>query len=111
MQFLADTKLVEEVEAAEHRGEIEKLGGNRGNQHSAKIPNGNLGKATCAQAGLPPDKAIHEARKIRDAIKENPEVVNEVVADMIEGGCESSECSKLRRLRETVGGVFPPLRA
>lgn len=77
MQFLADAKLADEVEAAEDRGEIGKHGGD----HTSKIPAGNLALPTRKQAGLPPNKNMMDARKIRDAIKENPEVVNEVVAE------------------------------
>lgn len=68
MQFLADAKLVDEVEAAEDRGELGKHGGD----HTSKIPNRNLALPTRRQAGLPPNKTMMEARKIRDAIKENP---------------------------------------
>jgi hypothetical protein len=57
----AQSRLANEYDAAQERGEINKAG------KPAIIPGGN-NKASVAEAGLKP-KEIHEARKIRDAEK------------------------------------------
>ena len=63
---------VAEVDATQARGELQKAGGARGNQHVGIIPTKNNGKPSLSEAGLN-RKATHDACKIRDALKERPD--------------------------------------
>ena len=69
-------------DAAQERGEVAGVGGNRGNQF-ASVAGDNV--ATAADLGLRRDE-IHEARKIRDAEAAQPGVVEEAIRQRIEAG-------------------------
>jgi hypothetical protein len=58
----AKRRLADEYDAAQERGEVARQGGDRGNQHVAKVPDGNA----ATDLGLS-RKDIHEAREVRDA--------------------------------------------
>lgn len=68
----AKRRLADEYDAAQQRGEVAGHGGERGNQHVANVPGGNV--ATVADLGLT-RKAIHEARQLRDAEAAAPGVI------------------------------------
>lgn len=93
VQLLADAKLVEEVERAQARGELAKPG-----RPESNVPSGNNKKATGPEAGLPPRKDLHIARKLRDAMGVNPDVVDEAIAGMIERGEAISEATVRREI-------------
>jgi hypothetical protein len=88
----AEMRLAEEYDAAQERGEVAGIGGNRGNQF-ASVDNANA--ATAADLGLRRDE-IHEARKLRDAERDDPGLVARTIDGMIERGEEPTSAA-LRR--------------
>lgn len=80
----AEMRLAEEYDAAQDRGEVAGVGGNRGNQF-ASVSDGNA--ATASDLGLA-RKDIHEARQFRDAEKAEPGLISRALDAMIERGEE-----------------------
>jgi hypothetical protein len=72
IEALAKRRLADEYDAAQARGEVAGHGGGRGNQHVAKVPDGNV--ATVADLDLT-RKAVHEARQLRGADAVDPGVI------------------------------------
>jgi hypothetical protein len=72
----AKRRIANEYDAAQAKGEVSKNGGNRGNQHVARIPDGNSAKAILGDGA---NKMLHDARKVRDAEDANPGVIREVL--------------------------------
>lgn len=89
----AKMRLAEEYDAAQERGEVAGKGGNRGNQHVAKVPEGNV--ATTADIGIS-RKEIHEARQVRNAEKAEPGIAQRAVDAMVARGEEPTK-AKLNR--------------
>jgi hypothetical protein len=88
----AQTRLADEYDAAQGRGEINKAG------KPAIIPNGN-NKASVAEAGLKP-KEIHEARQIRDAEKREPDIVRKTVDAKLAAGEEPTRADVKRAIKQ-----------
>lgn len=86
----AKRRLAEEYDAAQERGEVAGRGGDRGNQHAAKLPDGKV--ATTADIGLS-HKQIHEARMIRDAEAADPGIVARTVKAQAEAGKEPTRAA------------------
>jgi hypothetical protein len=84
----AQSRLADEYDAAQSRGEINKAG------KPAIIPGGN-NKASVAEAGLKP-KEIHEARQIRDAEKREPDIVRKAVDAKLAAGEEPTRADVKR---------------
>lgn len=89
----AKMRLAEEYDAAKEAGEVAGHGGNRGNQHVAKVANSDL--ATISDIGLTKQE-VSEARHIRDAEKAEPGIAQRAVNAMLERGEEPTK-AKLNR--------------
>lgn len=87
----ANRRLADEYDGAQARGEVAKHGGDR----SSKVPVGNVAP-TAAEIGLS-RKQIFEARRIRDAIAQDPGIVRQALDELIEEGSEPTRAA-LRRL-------------
>lgn len=94
----AEMRLAEEYDAAQERGEVAKPGGDRGNQHTG-------GKLLDPKFASPKDlgmrdQEIHEARKLRDAERDEPGVVQRTINDMVESGEEPTSAALRRKITE-----------
>ncbi len=85
-------RLAEEYDAAQERGEVARLGAN---QHREE------GVAASNTLGLRRDE-IHEARRLRDAERADPGVIERTVNGMVERGEEPT------RGRSMAGAGPPP---
>lgn len=79
----AEMRLAEEYDAAQERGEVASSSSNRGNQWT--VEHRNEAPATAADLGLRRDE-IHAARKLRDAERDEPGIVQRTINEMIELG-------------------------
>lgn len=97
IQMLADGRLADEVDAAQGRRELQPFGGQgkRGFPQEKTPP-------TQKEAGID-SKTLHNARAIRDAIGGRPEVINEVIDDMIAEGKPITETAVLREINDRAG--------
>lgn len=113
IESLAKRRLADEYDAAQERGEVASHGGKRGNQHSAKVDDENLGgasapdrPATAAEAGIS-RLEVFEARKIRDAIEREPGIVRRVLDDILKTGDEPTKA----KLRKELAGPMATVRS
>ena len=86
----AEMRLAEEYDAAQDRGEVAGHGGGR----NFNVAGSNV-ETTAADLGLRRDE-IHEARKLRDAERDDPGLVARTIDGMIERGEEPTSAA-LRR--------------
>jgi hypothetical protein len=86
----AQCRLADEYDAAQERGEVAKQGGAR----NFKIPNENF-EPTTTDVGLT-NKQVHEARKVRDAEKAEPGIVQHTVDAKLEAGDEPTHADVRR---------------
>jgi hypothetical protein len=89
----ADTRLADEYAAAQERGEVQKPGGDR----KTIVPGGNNDPPTVADLGLS-RKQMHNARIIRDAVKDDPDVIPKTIKKILSTGQQAS----LRGLVEAI---------
>lgn len=88
----AEMRLAEEYDAAQERGEAAKRGGDRksnfqpGSLISPKVIGG--------------DKALHEARRFRDAERDDPGIIERAVNDMVDRGEEPTRAALRREVVE-----------
>ena len=87
----AKSRLADEYDAAQERGEVQKLGGQgkRGVQVSNTPSSDDLGINR---------REIHEARQVRDAVKAKPDILEKTTDELIEQGLEPTKA----RIREAV---------
>ena len=81
----AKYRLADEYDAAQERGEMATRQNNPGSV--GHVLNENMPPATASDIGLT-RKAIHEARKIRDAEKQEPGIVARVIKEAVDSGKE-----------------------
>lgn len=94
IEVQAKVRLADEYDAAQAAGAVAGHGGNR----KIKIPDEKLEPATVRDLGLTP-KEIHEARKLRDAERDAPGIVERAIQARLEAGLEPSRAS----LRANIG--------
>lgn len=94
----AEMRLAEEYDAAQERGEVHRHGG----QTPRDVDSPNI--PTAADLGLRRDE-IHEARRLRDAERADPGVIERAVSRMVERGEEPTRAA-LRR--EIIDKPKPP---
>jgi hypothetical protein len=97
----AQCRLADEYDAAQERGEVAKQGGAR----NFKIPNENF-ETTTADIGLT-NKQVHEARKVRDAEKAEPGIVQRTVDAKLEAGDEPTRAEVRRAVNRTAASTVP----
>ena len=85
----AEMRLAEEYDAAQDRGEVAKSGQQDRVRDSV---GGNNAIATAADIGLRRDE-IHEARKLRDAERDEPGLVQRAIDNMVERGEEPTRAA------------------
>jgi N6-adenosine-specific RNA methylase IME4 len=102
IQSMADRRLADEIDGAQARGEIEKPGGRRGNQHGGIIPDGN--NATLADVGLSA-KDVFDARQVRDVIAADPGVLRRALDDILASGDEPTKARLRRELSPAVNDI------
>ena len=90
----AKRRLADEYDAAQERGDVAGVGGNRGNQFFARVAGDNA--ATAADLGLRRDQ-IHEARQIRDAEAADPGIIRRALDEQLERGEEPTRAA-LRKM-------------
>lgn len=95
----AKMRLADEYDAAQERGEVAKNGDNL-----TRITKGNS-KATMADIGLN-GKDVHEARKLRDAEKNDPGVTERAINEMVDRGEEPTK-AKLKKGLHLVAAKEP----
>lgn len=83
IQHRAETRIADEIEAARDRGEVATDG------RPKTVSDGNGIPATAAEIGFT-RKMLMEARRARDAEKENPGVVERALNEAVERGDEPS---------------------
>lgn len=84
----AEMRLAEEYDAAQERGEVAGLGAN---QHRDE------GVAASNTLGLRRDE-IHEARRLRDAERVDPGVIQRTISDMVDRGEEPTRANLKREI-------------
>lgn len=90
----AKVRLADEYDAAQAAGEVRRPG-----QRGKAVEDGDrLSPATVDEIGLSKQE-IHEARKLRDAEREAPGIVDRAIAERLAAGLEPSRAS----LRATIG--------
>lgn len=89
----AEMRLAEEYDAAQERGEVAT--GNRSKDFGVAADNAK--PATAADLGLRRDE-IHDARKLRDAERENPGLIRRSLDAMIERGEEPTRAALKREV-------------
>lgn len=82
----AKSRLADEYDAAQERGEISKRGAHVGDHNMST-----------SDLGLRRDE-IHEARQVRDAVKAKPDILEKTTDELIEQGLEPTKA----RIREAV---------
>lgn len=95
IEAAAKRRIADEYDAAQARGEIGKKG-----QRTDLVPQENK-VATAEDVGLS-RKEVMDARQIRDAIKQNPEIVREVLDDILEKGDEPTRAALKRQITPVV---------
>lgn len=95
----AEMRLAEEYDAAQERGEVQRHGG----QVPRDVADTNI--PTAADLGIRRDE-IHAARRLRDAERANPGIVNRTIQDMMDRGVEPTSAA----LRREVIDRTPPQR-
>jgi hypothetical protein len=98
----ANCRLADEYDAAQEQGQIARRGETL--RRGPEIPNGNFGKPTTKDIGLSP-KAIHEARRIRDAEAKDPGIVHRVLEERIARGEEPTRAAVRRAVAEALGST------
>lgn len=91
----AKSRLADEYDAAQERGEVQTVGGDR----KTIVPERNNDPPTVADLGIT-RKQIHDARRIRDAERERPGVVHDTLAGLAEKGEEPSRANLNRVIRD-----------
>lgn len=86
----AEMRLAEEYDAAQDRGEVRGA-----NERTASRPEA----VSAADVGLS-HKEVHEARKLRDAEKAEPGIVQRTIDEMIEQGEEPTSAALRRKIVE-----------
>ena len=99
----AKSRLADEYDAAQERGEVASASSNRGNQWT--VPDGNEAP-TAADIGLT-RKDIHEARQIRDAEMESPGIVEKTINEALESGKPPTK-AKIKAATKRKIVVAPP---
>lgn len=92
----AQCRLADEYDAAQARGEVNKVG----QPKKSIIPNKNNTSAEDIGLTL---KQIHEARKVRDAEKTSPGVVTKTIEAQVYAGKEPTRAAVRRAINETIG--------
>lgn len=87
----AEMRLAEEYDAAQERGDVAT--GNRSKDFS--VGDDNAKPATAADLGIRRDE-IHEARRFRDAERDDPGIIQRTIDDMVDRGEEPTR-ARLRR--------------
>ena len=100
----AKMRLADEYDAAQDRGEVAGVGGNRGNQF-ASVDDSNA--ATAADLGLRRDE-IHEARKLRDAERAEPGLAQRALNAIVERGDEPTRAALQRSVLAAVADARKP---
>lgn len=90
----AKVRIADEYDAAQERGEVARHGGDR----KTKIHDEKHDAATVSELGLSP-REIHDARKLRDAERGSPGIVERAIQARLEAGLEPSRAS----LRNNIG--------
>ena len=88
----AEMRLAEEYDAAQDRGEVQTRGGDRVSNVA-----GENNAPTASDIGLRRDE-IHDARKLRDAERAEPGVVQRTINSMIERGEEPTRATLKREI-------------
>lgn len=88
----AEMRLAEEYDAAQDRGEVRTAG-------NPIVADPNNCKVGPSDLGLRRDE-IHEARKLRDAEKAEPGIVQRTINEMVERGEEPTSASLRRKITE-----------
>jgi hypothetical protein len=88
----AEMRLADEYDAAQERGEV--VGSHDG---AKKRVDGNNAIATAADLGLRRDE-IHDARKLRDAERDDPGVIQRTVDDLVQRGEEPTRAALKRSI-------------
>lgn len=91
----AKVRLADEYDAAQARGDVAGHGGNR----KINVSDGNV-EATAADIGLT-RKQIHEARKIRDAEKNDPGITEKILNDKLSHGEEPTRSALKKEIGKT----------
>jgi hypothetical protein len=86
----AEMRLAEEYDAAQERGEVRGA-----NERTASRPQA----VSAADVGLS-HKEVHEARKLRDAERDEPGIVARTINQMVESGEEPTSASLRRKIIE-----------
>ena len=84
----AQARLADEYDAAQERGEVAKVG----KRKKDIVPEGNNIIPTTADLGLS-RKQIHEARKVRDVLREDPTAIEDKVNALVEQGLEPTKAA------------------
>lgn len=90
----AKVRIADEYDAAQERGEVARHGGDR----KTKIHDDKHEAVTVSELGLSP-REIHDARKLRDAERGSPGIVERAIQARLEAGLEPSRAS----LRNNIG--------
>jgi hypothetical protein len=91
----AQCRLADEYDAAQERGEVQKVGGDR--KSKINIPKGNNGP-TVTDIGLT-SKQVHEARAVRDAEKVTPGAIRKAIEEKLASGKEPTRADVNRIVR------------
>jgi hypothetical protein len=101
IEALAQSRLANEYEAAQERGEVHKHGG----QGKRDIPDKNIHPVT--DMGLT-SKQIHEARTVRNAEKRSPGIVKKTLDAKLEAGEEPTRADVNRAVAAQTNGHTDP---
>ena len=103
----AKRRLADEYDAAQERGEVAGQGGAR----NFKVSSENF-ETTLADIGLT-KKEIYEARKVRDAMQADPEIIKRTLAEMLHRGEEPTRAALRRAImpKTTAPPVTSPMVA
>lgn len=96
IEAMAKRRLADEYDAAQERGEVRGLGGDHGNQHTGgKVPVKN--SASYNDIGLSKGD-VHDARRTRDAINDNPEIIAQSLEAILDRGHEPTKAALGREI-------------
>lgn len=98
----AKMRLADEYDAAQDRGEVHRHGG----QLPRDVADTNI--PTAADLGLRRDE-IHDARKLRDAERENPGLAEQAVNNMLAAGVEPTRAELQRSILAAVADARKPM--
>ena len=93
----AQARLADEYDLAQERDEIQKHGGAR----NFKFPDQKLEITPSPDVGLTP-KQIHEARKVRDVLREDPTAIEDKVNALVEQGLEPTKAAIREQLQQAL---------